>query len=177
VFTGVMNYFPNVDGCEWLVREVLPRVIADHPQAKLTIVGSNPSRAVTRLARNPRVMVTGAVLDTRSYVRRAAIVVAPIRIARGIQNKVLEALAMGVPVVATSAAVQGVGGIADRDYVVADDAVTMAAGISNLISRDAERTALGARGRAFVESHYRWERSLDIFDEVFASVLSEAHST
>ena len=176
VFTGVMNYFPNVDGCEWLVREVLPKVIADHPQVKLTIVGSNPSRAVTRLTRDSHVMVTGAVLDTRSYVRRAAIVVAPIRIARGIQNKVLEGLAMGVPVVATSAAVQGVGGIANRDYVVADDVVTMAAAISNLLSRDEERTALGARGRAFVESHYSWDRSLGIFDEVMASVLSEAHS-
>jgi polysaccharide biosynthesis protein PslH len=174
VFTGVMSYFPNIDACRWFVSSVLPEIARRHPEARFTIVGSGPSSDVRRLTRDARVTVTGPVADTRPYLRRAAVVVAPLRIARGVQNKVLEGLAMGVPVVATRVAVQGVGGTAGRDYRVANDASAMAETIGDLLSNESERAALGARGRAFVVATYGWDRSLDVLDEIIASVVSPA---
>ena len=171
VFTGVMNYYPNVEGCAWFVREVLPRLRATHPDARLTIVGANPSRAVRSLSAHPHVDVTGRVPDTRVHQRRAAVIIAPLRIGRGIQNKVLEGLAMGVPVVGTSLATQGVGGTPGRDYLVADDPPAMAAAIGRLLSDERERLAQGARGRAFVEQHYDWDRSLDRLDDLIENIV------
>jgi sugar transferase (PEP-CTERM/EpsH1 system associated) len=104
VFCGVMNYPPNVDGAIWLAREVWPIVRRTRPDARLEIVGSNPARAVRALA-DPRadIVVTGAVPDVRPYLWGAAAAVAPLRTARGVQNKVLEAVAAGLPVVITQA--------------------------------------------------------------------------
>ena len=166
VFTGVMNYLPNIDACQWFAGSVLPRIVRRHPEARFSIVGSAPSSGVRRLTKDPRVTVTGRVPDTRPYLRRAAVVVAPLRIARGIQNKVLEGLAMGVPVVATSIAVQGVNGVSRRDYLVADDADAMAEEVGGLLADDQARSALGARGRAFVEANYNWDESLRTLDEL-----------
>jgi sugar transferase (PEP-CTERM/EpsH1 system associated) len=164
VFTGVMNYHPNAEGCVWFVREILPLVRARRPEARFTIVGSSPTREVERLAQVPGVRVTGFVADTREHLRRASIAVAPLRIARGIQNKVLEALAMGLPLVGTRAATQGVEGVAGRDYQVADDAQSFAARIVELLEQPAAALALGARGRAFVEQHCDWESTLAPLD-------------
>ena len=174
VFTGVMNYFPNVEGCRWFVREVLPQISAAVPEAHFTIVGASPSRAVTKLARDPRVTVTGQVPDTRPYLRRASIVVAPLRIGRGIQNKVLEGMAMGVPVVATSVAAQGVGGTPGRDYVTADDATSMSQSIVRLLADDQQRRALGSRGRAFVERNYSWQEALDPLESLVEQLTAVA---
>jgi len=160
VFTGVMDYHPNVDGCLWFAREILPLVRARAPAARFTIVGSSPTRAVRDLAAIEGVRVTGFVPDTREYLRRAAVAVAPLRIARGIQNKVLEALAMGVPVVGTTVATQGVEGVNGRDYLVADEPAGFAALILQLVGEPARARDLGAAGRVFVEQHYDWERTL-----------------
>ncbi len=160
VFTGVMDYHPNAEGCSWFVREILPLVWAKRPEARFTIVGSSPTRAVQRLAEVEGVRVTGFVPDTREHLRRAAVAVAPLRIARGIQNKVLEALAMGLPVVGTTPATQGVEGEPGRDFVVADDAQAFAARVVELLEQPTSARALGARGRAFVERQYDWENVL-----------------
>jgi sugar transferase (PEP-CTERM/EpsH1 system associated) len=166
VFTGVMNYHPNVDGCVWFANEILPRVRERCPEARFTIVGSQPTTEVERLAGLPGVEVTGFVDDTRDYLRRAAISVAPLRIARGIQNKVLEALAMGLPVVGTTSATQGVGGEPGKDYLVADDATSQVEAICGLL-RDSERSsALATKGRELVERHYDWETCLAPLDEI-----------
>ncbi|HEV8128610.1 MAG TPA: glycosyltransferase, partial [Candidatus Eisenbacteria bacterium] len=109
VFTGLMDYFPNVDGVRHFCAEIFPRVRAEVPDARFVIVGRNPVRSVRALARLPGVSVTGAVPDVRPYLASAAVSVAPLRVARGIQNKILEAMAMALPVVATSAAFEGVG--------------------------------------------------------------------
>jgi sugar transferase (PEP-CTERM/EpsH1 system associated) len=169
VFTGIMNYYPNVDGCLWFAAEVLPKIADIHPNARFTIVGANPTHAIRRLAQDPRITVTGRVPDTRPFLRRASIAVAPLRIARGIQNKVLEGLAMAVPVVGTAAAVQGVAGVAGRDYLVGDSPADMADAINRLLSNGVERRALGARGRAFVEANYNWDRSLEVLDSLIAT--------
>lgn len=156
-FVGVMNYFPNVDGCRWFVERILPRVRQRHPAARLSIVGSHPTAEVRALAAQPGVTVTGFVDDTRDWLWRSAISVAPLRIARGIQNKVLEALAMGVPVVGTTSATQGVGGEAGRDFLLADDEDEQVAAVCRLLEAPDAARELGARGRAFVEANYDWD--------------------
>lgn len=161
VFTGVMDYFPNVDGCIWFAREILPLIRREHPEAHFTIVGSSPTPEILALARLDGVEVTGFVPETRDYLARAAVAVAPLRIARGIQNKVLEAMSMGLAVVGTTHATQGVAGTHGTDYLVADTAADFAAACSRLLSSPADAAALGAKARLFVEEHYDWERCLE----------------
>jgi sugar transferase (PEP-CTERM/EpsH1 system associated) len=157
VFTGVMNYLPNAEGVEWFVREILPLVRRETPHATLSIVGAHPTPAVQALARVPGVEVTGFVADTRDWLGKAAVAIAPLRIARGIQNKVLEAMAMGLPVVGTTSATQGVEGVDGRDFRVRDDPVGFAREVAALLRAPDEALALGRAARAFVEQHYDWE--------------------
>jgi glycosyltransferase involved in cell wall biosynthesis len=171
VFTGVMDYLPNVDGCQWFTRRVFLRLIKDFGDVTFDIVGSNPTPEVQELAKYPNVRVTGFVPDTRTWMREAQIAVAPLRIARGIQNKVLEALAMGLPTVGTTAATQGVAGEPGRDYLVADDEDAFYEAVKRLVERPEEAAALGARGRAFVEANYDWERCLAPLDTILANAV------
>lgn len=160
VFVGVMDYLPNVQGCEWFVENVLPRVRAKHPGARLSIVGARPGARALALGERDGVEVTGRVDDPRDWLRRADVSVAPLFIARGIQNKVLEAMAMRVPVVATSNAIQGVEGKPDTHYLVADDAESQVEAICGLIENRERATELGEAGRTFVERTCDWERTL-----------------
>lgn len=166
VFTGVMNYFPNVDACTFFVKEVFPLVRREFPGAKFTIVGSQPTPEIRQLGKTLGVSVTGYVADTRKILRTAAVSVAPLRMARGIQNKVLEALAMGIPVVATSSASQGVAGLPGRDYLVADDAKGFAAAVCRLLRDPDEAQEQGMRGRRFVEDSYDWEVVFEPLDRM-----------
>lgn len=176
MFTGVMNYFPNVDGCIWFANEILPLVRREFPSARFTIVGSKPTAEINELASIEGVTVTGFVDDTRTWLRRAAISVAPLRIARGIQNKVLEAMAMGLPVVGTNCATQGVEGAPDRDYIVRESAADFAEAVCTLL-RDKDRAReLGARGRRFVEDHYDWEVVFEPLDAILARCAAAAVS-
>jgi len=174
VFTGVMDYFPNVDGCAWFAREILPLIRAEVPEAHFTIVGSKPTPEVKALASLDGVEVTGYVDDTRDYLRRAAVSVAPLRVARGIQNKVLEALAMGLPTVGTTSATQGVEGTPGTDYLVADEAQAFADEVIRLLQDPAEGRALGDRARAFVEEKYRWDHCLSPLDVVLEGIRTKA---
>ncbi len=166
VFTGVMNYFPNADGCIWFAEEILPRIRTRVPDVRFAIVGSHPTPAVERLARLPGVTVTGFVDDTRDWLGRASVAVAPLRIARGIQNKVLEAMAMGLPVVGTTCATQGVEGRDEREYLVRDDASAFADAVIGLLGDAKRAQELGARARAFVEANYDWEVVFRPLDEL-----------
>jgi len=168
VFTGVMDYLPNVDGCEWFVHEILPLVRAAHPNARFSIVGSRPNAAARALGKLEGVTVTGFVDRTQDWLERAAVSVAPLRIARGIQNKVLEAMAMGLPVVGTTSATQGVEGEPGRDFLLAEDPASIAREVIGLLDDPARAAELGARARAFVETNYDWEIVLAPLDELVA---------
>jgi sugar transferase (PEP-CTERM/EpsH1 system associated) len=170
VFTGVMDYLPNVDGCTWFAREILPLVRREHPRARFSIVGSRPIPAVQRLGELEAVTVTCYVPETRDWLARAAVAVAPLRMARGIQNKVLEALAMGLPTVGTPNATQGVEGVAGEHYLVADDAEDIARALSSLLTDSRRAQALGRRARSFVEDRYDWERVFEPLDALLAQV-------
>ena len=166
VFVGVMDYYPNVDGCRWFADEILTAVRRAVPEARFTIVGSKPTPEVLALGERDGIEVTGFVDDPREYLARAAVSVAPLRVARGIQNKVLEALAMGLPTVGTTSATQGVEGAPGHDFLVADEAADFADHVIELLQDPERARGLGCAGRDFVERTYDWEACLAPLDEI-----------
>lgn len=167
VFTGVMDYFPNIDGCVHFVKEVLPRIRSEFPGVRLSIVGSRPTKKILRLGATDGVTVTGFVDSTGDWMARATIGIAPLRVARGIQNKVLEAMAMGLPVVGTTSATQGVAAIHGRHYLIADRAEEQAHAVRGLLRDQKARTRLGLAARQFVEDHHNWESAFAPLDDLF----------
>jgi sugar transferase (PEP-CTERM/EpsH1 system associated) len=155
VFTGAMDYWPNVEAVAWFVREVLPLVRRARPDARFAIVGSNPADEVKALASADGVLVTGRVPDVRPYLSHAAVAVAPLRIARGIQNKVLEAMAMARPVVCTPAAAEGLRDSLEISSGTSDDPQ----GFAERVLERLERGAVPAN-REYVVRHYSWEGNL-----------------
>ena len=166
VFTGAMDYWPNVDAVQWFVRHVWPALRRQFPQLQFYIVGSAPVPAVTALARVAGVVVTGKVPDIRPYLAGAALAVAPLRIARGVQNKVLEAMAMGKIVLATPQALEGIVAQPGLELLLArDDAEFIhhaARVLRNAQSGAAEGSgaAIGTAARQLVLQDYDWERNL-----------------
>ncbi|WEK42347.1 MAG: TIGR03087 family PEP-CTERM/XrtA system glycosyltransferase [Candidatus Sphingomonas colombiensis] len=165
VFTGQMDYRPNIDAVTWFAREMLPRI----PGARFAIVGRAPSTEVRALA-GERVIVTGEVADVRGWLAAASVVVAPLKLARGIQNKVLEAMAMARPVVASEAAAEGI----DHDGTidVAGDADAFVAAVNALLEDQAAAAALGKAARARVIARYDWAAALAPLDRLIG-VASE----
>jgi glycosyltransferase involved in cell wall biosynthesis len=170
VFTGAMDYFPNADAVTCFAQTVFPRVRRACPSARFVIVGKNPARAVLRLRSLDGVQVTGSVPDVRPYLRDAWVAVAPLRVARGVQNKVLEAMAAGLPVVATSKALQGLDARPGRDLEVEDDAERQAAATVRLLGDPTGRARMGGAARRFVEEHHAWAAGLATVDRVVAEV-------
>jgi len=160
VFTGVMDYFPNVQAVTFFCDRIFPLVRSAVPDATFAIVGSRPSRIVRALAERPGVMVTGRVPDVRPYLRQAAVAVAPLLIARGVQNKALEAMAMATPVVATNAVLRGVGAREGEGFLVGDTPDTFAGKVVRILRDPTLAVELGRRGRRFVEAHCVWEAHL-----------------
>jgi sugar transferase (PEP-CTERM/EpsH1 system associated) len=169
VFTGVMDYPPNVDAVEWFAREILPLIRKRLPTAQFYIVGANPAAAVSALAGIEGVHVTGRVPDVRPYMKHAAACVAPMRIARGIQNKVLQALAMGLPTIVTPGALEGIDAEPGRDVLMAADAEGFAAAAVE-IAEPGKGQALGASAHRRMVEHYAWPARLAAFDRLLGTV-------
>ena len=165
VFTGAMDYWANVDAVVWFAREVFPRLRSEFPLARFYIVGARPVRAVRDLERVPGVKVTGTVPDTRPYLAHARAAVAPLRMARGVQNKVLEAMAMARPVVASRQAVSGISPCAALLEWSADDPEAVAGSLARLLRRPAP-PALGEALRAHVLRYYSWRDNLARLDAI-----------
>jgi sugar transferase (PEP-CTERM/EpsH1 system associated) len=163
VLCGRMDYLPNIDAAQWFVDSILPQVRRDCPQAVFRIVGAAPTPEVLALAKTDGVEVTGSVPDVRPYLGRAAVVVAPLRIARGIQNKVLEGLAAGRPVVATPNALDGISAQVGRDILVAAEADDFARAVIEVLKGAAPRD-LAANGQRFVVEHYQWSAQMTKLD-------------
>jgi len=165
VFTGAMDYWPNIEGVDWFARNVMPLTDRWDPAPEFWIVGANPAPAVMRLSQLPRVRVTGWVEDVRPYIAHAAIVVAPLHIAPGIQNKVLEAMAMAKPVIATAEAASGILEVSDREIIVAASAADFARSIETAVGETGRE--LGQRARSMVEAHFQWQQSWTMLDRLF----------
>lgn len=166
IFTGAMGYPPNVEAVAWFARAALPLVQARHKAARFVIVGQNPAPPVRALGALPGVVVTGTVADVRPYLAHAAVAVAPLRLARGIQNKVLEAMAMARPVVATRAAFEGIHAAPGRDLLLADGAEAFADAVVAVL--DGGHPGLGPAGRAAVLAGHDWAATLAPLDALLA---------
>ncbi|HUN51436.1 MAG TPA: glycosyltransferase, partial [Candidatus Sulfotelmatobacter sp.] len=159
VFTGAMDYWANVDAVSFFAAAVLPLVRRRLPDARFYIVGSNPTAEVAALADGSSVLVTGRVPDVRPYLAHADVVVAPLRIARGIQNKVLEGMAMGKAVVASPQAMEGIDAAAAREVLVADGPEALAEAVCRAVDHEAG-AALGRHARQRIVADWDWSASL-----------------
>ena len=166
VLVGRMDYFPNIDAAEYFAREIFPIVRSRIPDATLRLVGSDPTQSVRDLAMLPGVTVTGHVPDVRPYALDATMTVAPLRLARGTQNKILESMAMGVPVVATSVAAKGVAATPGQHLLVADDRDSFAAEVIRMFEDKPLRESLAVSARKQVESEHSWARSMEKLDAI-----------
>ena len=157
VFTGNMDYWPNVDAVSWFTHDVLPRIRARRPQATFYIVGANPAREVLALRDHAGVTVTGRVSDIRPYMAHSKVVVAPLRVARGIQSKVLEGMAMAKPVIVTPLALEGIQAQPGSELVVADQPESFARAVVDEL--EVSGMPIGVQAREFVQREYSWDAS------------------
>jgi polysaccharide biosynthesis protein PslH len=160
VFTGQMDYRPNIDAVVSFARETLPLILAQRPDATFAIVGRAPAAEVRDLALLPGVTVTGEVPDPRDWLATADVVVAPLKLARGIQNKILEAMAMARPVVASPAAAEGIDAEAGVSLLVAPGVKSEAAAVLALLNDPARAQAMGNAARARMIARYSWDARL-----------------
>lgn len=160
VFTGVLSYRPNADAVRWFAGRVLPEVRRAMPETRFEIVGNSPTPSVLALGQLPGVEVVGPVADTRSYLHRATVAVAPLAIAPGVQNKVLEAMACARPAVCSPAAARGIDALPGRDLVTAHGATSFAEAVTRLLTDSPEAERIGRAARARVEARYTWGQAL-----------------
>ena len=165
-FIGRMDYYPNQECMARFCAQVWPALRAARPQMKLLIVGADPSPEMRKLGEIAGVTVTGSVPDVRPYIRSSALMVAPLAIARGTQNKILEAMAMGVPVVTSSVAAGGVDAQADKHLLVADTASQITQAVLRIVENPAERQRLAVAARQRMLSHHAWPRSMQRMDDI-----------
>ena len=163
VFTGAMDYWPNVDAVVWFAQQVLPKLREQRPGLRFHIVGRAPTAAVRALA-SPAVVVTGTVPDVRPYLQHAAVVVAPLRLARGIQNKILEAMAMERPVVAATACVEAIDATPGEHLFSATEADDFVIQVEGLLADAPRATAVGRAGRQRVLAAYAWDAQMRVLD-------------
>ncbi len=169
VFTGAMDYKPNIDAAAWFSREVLPLIRHQLPDATFWIVGARPTAEVRSLARANEIHVTGTVAEVRPYLAHAGVVVVPMRLARGIQNKALEAMAMGAATVVSTTSAVALNAVPGRDFQLADDADSFARAVVELLNDPLARQKLGQAGRQAVLENYDWSRNLARIDRCFDS--------
>lgn len=174
VFTARMDYRPNIDAATWFARSVLPELQVRRPGVRFWIVGAAPTTEVRRLAALPGVAVTGRVPDTRPFIAAANVVVAPLRVARGVQNKVLEAMAMARPVVATTHAFTGVQATPGRDILLANGVEETVRSVMDVL--EGRHAGLGIKARHAMETGHNWSVSLSRLDELFAAPSASART-
>jgi polysaccharide biosynthesis protein PslH len=174
VFTGAMDYFANVEAVLYFVRDILPLIQERVPDVTFYIVGSNPTAEIAALpADHPRIVVTGFVEAVQPYVVRCAAMVAPMRIARGVQNKILEAMAMGVPVVTTSLGFEGILATPGADLFVEDAPQAFAGRVLQLMGDSVLRRRAAGLGRETVLRHYDWSRNLERLEQILLQMGKE----
>jgi sugar transferase (PEP-CTERM/EpsH1 system associated) len=166
IFTGAMDYFPNIDAVSYFARDVFPLIRESCPHSKFMIVGSKPAPEVQRLAVLPGVQVTGTVPDVRPFLAQSKVAVVPVRISQGIQNKILEALAAGLPVVTTSAAAKGLTSMSDFALAVADEPKAYAERVITYLQTTLAAEQIAATRRR-LKQEYDWDTNLSAFDRMF----------
>ena len=171
VFVGALDYWPNIEGICWFCEDVWPKVRSRYPEATVSIVGRRPAPAVCRLAQLPGVKLVGQVPDVRPHLSGAAVSIVPLRIARGIQNKVLESMAMGKAAVASPQALEGLEAQPGADVLCASTPQQWVDSILSLMAMPDLRRRIGAAGRRYVEEHHRWQRCLQPLDALLDNAM------
>jgi glycosyltransferase involved in cell wall biosynthesis len=174
IFSGKMSYHANTAAALDLTTQVMPHVWRQRPDARLTIVGKDPPAGLLALAGDPRVDVTGTVADLRPYLAQATVAVSPIRYGVGIQNKVLEAMAMAAPVVSTPQATTALQTQAGQDLLVADTSQGIAESILALLADEELRRRIGNAGRRYVETYHNWALIAEQLETVYRQAMAEA---
>jgi glycosyltransferase involved in cell wall biosynthesis len=172
IITGNMGYAPNIDGVRYFCKEVLPIVSSQVPDVHLWLVGIRPANEIKRLARIGNITVTGFVKDIRPYLHSAMVAICPVRLNVGTQTKVLEALAMGTPLVSTSAGNKGVGGVSGKHLYIADSAIDMANYVVSLLKAGGQ-TSMSNSARELMEVEFQWSKSAQTLKAVLASIASK----
>ncbi len=176
IFSGKMSYHANTAAALDLVQLVMPIVWAERPQTQVWLVGKDPPAVLHELAKGPRVKVTGTVPDIRPYLGRAAVSVSPLRYSVGIQNKVLEAMAMATPVVTTSGSCRALVVEPGTHLLVGDSVTTLADAILSLLGDEEQRRRLGRAGRHYVETRHDWNRIVARLEAVYQEAIDDAAS-
>ncbi len=176
VFTGKMSYHANVAAVEDLVHKIMPLVWRTQPQAQLYIVGKDPSEEVKALSQISNVIVTGSVPDMRPYLASAAVALSTVRYGVGIQNKVLEAMAMATPVVCSPQANSALQTHSGEDILVGDSVEAIASHILDLLGSPEKRHQIGSGGRKYVETYQTWDRSVSILENMYAEAANRWRS-
>jgi len=172
VFLGNMRYHANVASVLDFVRRLMPLVWERHPRSRLLILGADPSVEVQRLARDARIIVTGYVKDVRPYLSRATVAVSPVLYGTGVQTKVLECMAAGLPVVASAQACSGLEARPGKHLLSATEPAEWAEAISGLLDSPGLRRSLGVAGRDYVVRHHSWQESVSRLEEAYEEVIS-----
>jgi glycosyltransferase involved in cell wall biosynthesis len=171
VFSGKMSFHANVAGALHLVKDIMPHIWRQRPDVQLVIAGSNPPAVVQKMARDPRIKVTGYVEDLRPYIAQAMVAVSPLPYAVGIQNKVLEAMALGTPVVCSSCAVAGLQAREGQDLLVADDLVLFANYVLQLLDDCQLWEQISENGVSYVTTHHNSEGVMKALLVVYTSAM------
>ena len=174
VFVGAMDYRPNIAGCIWFADHVWPLIRERYPNAVFEIVGREPTAVIRSLEQRPGIQVAGTVPDVRPFLQNATAAVVPLTIARGVQNKVLEALAAGKAVVASPSPVVGLGVEPDVPLLQADSPAEWLAAVSRVFDDETLRSKLELAGRDFVLTHHRWESCLEPMSQLVADAILAA---
>ncbi len=173
IFTGNMNYTPNIDAAQYFCQDILPSIRIRVPDIKLFIVGADPSSEIKSLAQDPSIRVTGRVPDLREYMNRTQIAIAPIRIGAGLQNKVLEGMSMRMPMVITSVANEGIQAIDGQNVLIADSPEDFTDRIISLLCDTERQSQIGARAREFIVQNWSWEKHFGNLEQMFIRLINE----
>jgi polysaccharide biosynthesis protein PslH len=174
VVSGKMSYHANISMVRYLVEKIMPRIWAELPAVKLVIVGKDPPREMRALNDHPNIEVTGFVPDIRPYLHSAAVAAAPLTYGAGIQNKILEAMACGIPVVTTSKAASALQAHTEDDFLIADDPETFASKVIQLIQQPALRDQIGANGCNYVQKNLNWNAITSQLENIYTEVIEES---
>ena len=170
VFLGMMDYFANIDGVLWFANEIFPLIQKEVKNIRFYIVGGNPSQKIKNLEEKNKIIVTGYVKDVRDYLNESTVFIVPLRIARGIQNKILEAMAAGVPIVSTPQAFQGIQGEPGQDLIVTECPQEFANQVVNLIKDEKKREFLRKNAMKLISEKYSWKTNLQTLDQTINDV-------
>jgi glycosyltransferase involved in cell wall biosynthesis len=158
VFSGKMSYHANISMAKYLVNRIMPLIWRQRPNVRILVVGKDPPSEIKRLEENPQITVTGTVSDIRPFLHKSTVAVAPLVYGAGIQNKILEAMAVGLPVVTTSKALLSLAAVSNREILVGDSPREFSESVLNLLENPGWAHEIGETGRLYVREHHDWRR-------------------